>query len=223
MSAPARCRRDARNAGRRWHRSGRWAELRRRTGSPALSGASVRSGESATRSDRKNPAMGARRRGLARERWTPRTGIARAWRIGLVVITSSPRSHGLTTYFRHLRACGMSRKLLALLTNDDLRPHSARPRAARHAAASSAVSRGWSRLRPCAIANYRLLLVRPDRQPDGRMDAVGGAAVAGPPARWLAAAAGPGPGAHVRAVHDPGAASAACSPTASTSAARCSS
>src|SRR5688572_10739484 len=133
-------------------------------GSPAWIGASVRSGESATSSERRNPVMGARRRGLVRVRGAPRTGIARAWRFGLLVVTSSPRSDGRHNPISSPDSCRKYQKLLALLTNDDLGPLSARPAppatggvvvrcAARH--------RSW--IRGHAPPELPHLLVRPDR------------------------------------------------------------
>ena len=118
-----------------------------------------------------------------------------------------PEATAVTTRFRTPRGCRKYQKLLALLTNDHSPASFGVPSAARHRAASSSraprgIGRGFS---GHAAPELPHLLVRPDRQPGRRLDAVGRAALARPRARRLAAPARPGAGAHVRAVHDPGA------------------
>src|SRR5687767_6001447 len=104
--------------------------------------------------------------------------------------------------FVTLRPCPVRRHLLALLTNDPDRylapppwrgPHHGSPTAPPGSGGVTASCHPWGRIPPGAggdaLPELPALLVRPDRQPDRRVDAVGCAAVARPLARRQAAAA----------------------------------
>ena len=98
--------------------------------------------------------------------------------------------------------------MLTLLTSDDHQPPASRrrrppphrPSRRHHAGGAVALGRLRARLLGDATSELPEVLVRTDRQPCGHLDAGGGAAVAGPAARWLATAARDGDGVPVRPI-----------------------